>query len=44
MKVAACFVTILLACTVPGILARSMTTAGYNLIKGFEGFRDTAYQ
>ena len=43
MKVALCLI-LLAACTAPALAARTVSAAGYELIKSFEGLSLTAYQ
>lgn len=44
MKVSLCLVIVLAAFAAPALAARTVSQAGYDLIKGFEGLRLVAYQ
>ncbi|XP_046651895.1 lysozyme RrrD-like [Daphnia pulicaria] len=44
MKIAVCCLIVLAALTAPALAARTVSQAGYDLIKGFEGLSLVAYQ
>lgn len=44
MKIAVFYVVVLTALVAPSLAARTVSQAGYDLIKGFEGLSLVAYQ